>query len=71
MSDKKVESLQEFEARVAYVNNSPIGIIPKNIWLEDRFNALEEAIKRRLGTLYPIPPEWLEERNELLKEIKK
>jgi hypothetical protein len=51
------------------MNKPPKGITPRTYWLENRVRDLNEAIKRRLGTEFPIPPEWMEERTELLKAL--
>lgn len=47
----------------------PIGIMPKYIWEAHRLQDLEEAIKRYLSSTYPLPPEWITERNELRRLI--
>lgn len=47
----------------------PIGIMPEVIWKNQRAIALSEAINRYLGEHLPVPNEWLEEYNRLMKEI--
>lgn len=47
----------------------PIGIMPKEIWEENRLEALKEAMERRKQVNLPIPLIWVEEYNELLKKV--
>ncbi len=49
----------------------PAGLVPKYLWKEQRLKDIKAAIKRYLDGNFPFPPEWVEEYNELLKEIKK
>ena len=42
-------------------NESPIGIMPKNIWEMLRAKHLIEAMKRFSDAGKPTPPEWIEE----------
>ena len=51
--------------------NSPLGIIPKKIWKEQRLGDLRDAIDRYLEANQRIPIEWIEEYNELLEDIRK
>lgn len=48
----------------------PLGLVPKSLWQEQRLYDIEQAIKRYMGTLYPIPREWLDERDELIDLIR-
>jgi hypothetical protein len=50
---------------------SPLGIIPKKFWLENRFCDICEAIYKRYDSGLKIPIEWVEEYNELIDVINK
>ena len=50
---------------------SPLGIIPKNIWKKQRLGELRGAVERYLEANQRIPIEWIEEYNELLEDIRK
>jgi hypothetical protein len=45
----------------------PLGIMPKKYHDEKRFIELCGAIKRYYDAEFPIPIEWIEEWNELVK----
>jgi hypothetical protein len=45
----------------------PIGIMPRYIWDEIRLRELAAAISRYVAVYRPVPAEWIEEYNELLK----
>jgi hypothetical protein len=49
--------------------NSPLGVIPKKIWKEQRLGDLRDAIDRYLEANQRIPIEWIEEYNELLVDV--
>lgn len=49
----------------------PVGIRPRKLWLSDRMDAIDEAIRKRLGTCHSIPEEWITERNMLIKLYQK
>ena len=49
----------------------PIGVMPKLIWQEKRQYELGMAILRRIEGWHDIPQEWVEEYNELAKELEK
>lgn len=49
----------------------PLGIMPRSIWMEKRLQSLNEAICRYLVADEPVPVEWLSERNQLTRELKK
>lgn len=53
------------------VQPPPLGIKPRNLWLEDRLNDINAAIARYIEADSIIPFEWIEERNELLRTIHK
>lgn len=48
----------------------PLGVRPKFAWQIDRLEEIEEAIDRFMAAGYPIPLEWMDERNELVKILK-
>jgi hypothetical protein len=45
----------------------PIGIMPRYIWDEIRLRELAAAISRYAAAYRPVPAEWIEEYNELIK----
>jgi len=45
----------------------PIGIDPKEIWIERRRIALRNAIDRYKVAGFPVPVEWYEEYYELMR----
>jgi hypothetical protein len=49
--------------------NSPLGIIPKKIWKEQRLRDLRDAIDRYIEANHRVPVEWIKEYNELLEDI--
>ena len=49
----------------------PIGLKPKFIRNLERFREVQEAIARYYNAEVPIPIDWIEEYNELIKLIKK
>lgn len=53
------------------VKKPPVGIRPKFIWMQERVIALDDAIYRYTKAGLEYPYVWLEEKNELLKEISK
>lgn len=46
----------------------PLGLLPKDIHRIKRFNDICEAIVRYYNTNWPIPVEWIEEYNELIRQ---
>ncbi len=50
---------------------SPLGIIPKNMWKKQRLKELRDTIDRYLEANQRVPIEWIEEYNELLEDIRK
>lgn len=48
-----------------------LGIMPRYLWEEQRFEDVRDAILNRIRTGgHPVPPEWIEEYNELIKKVK-
>lgn len=47
----------------------PLGVTPKYVWDLMRLRDLQGAIARRYEAEMPIPIEWVEEYNELVKEV--
>lgn len=56
-------------SKKASLGKPPLGIMPDYLWKEDRVKELEKAIQRRFSSFHEIPPEWLTERNELVKQL--
>jgi hypothetical protein len=52
---------QQLVYEAAGMKLSPVGIMPKSIWIAHRIEELKEAIKRFLDENYPVPHEWYEE----------
>jgi hypothetical protein len=52
------------------VPKPPLGLIPKELWLQERLENIKRAIIRYAESEYSIPVEWIEERDELLEKIK-
>lgn len=54
------------------IKKPPLGVMPKQIWIETitnrRFEDLQRAIGEYLNQGLIIKPEWIEEYNELVKE---
>jgi len=57
-SDKEQEEIRK--EKVLY---------PRRLWIEDRINAINQSVKSYLDYDYCIPPEWVEERNELIEQL--
>lgn len=56
------------------MNKPPLGIVPRQIWEEQRKEDIRLALLRTLensGSNWNIPIEWVEEYNSLAKESKK
>ncbi len=48
----------------------PLGIMPKRIYQEQRFDVISEALIRFIAcTTVKIPVTWIEEYNELIEEL--
>jgi hypothetical protein len=62
-----VETLVEEKSVDGLSNKPPIGIMPKYIWESKRQRELSDAINRYLEAALPVPSEWIEEYNELIK----
>ena len=65
----------ECEADVSWCNSPPslvlppLGIKPRFLVAEARFEEIDNAIKRFLSAYRPIPVEWIEERNEIIEYL--
>lgn len=59
--------------RYTNTKKPPIGLTPKKFWNEtvkiSRLKDIEEAISRYTSGKYEIPVEWIEEYNEIIKQI--
>jgi hypothetical protein len=51
------------------IERPPLGLRPKFIVDELRLNEIDEAIARYYEARYPIPLEWIEERNQLINSL--
>jgi hypothetical protein len=51
------------------VGRPPLGLIPRYIHEERRYEDVRSAIMERLAQNYPVPPEWIKEYNDLLQRI--
>lgn len=47
----------------------PLGITPRNIWLQHRLDDLLEVIDRYDAAGYEPKREWIEERNQLFFDL--
>ncbi len=43
----------------------PLGIMPRDIWDEDRMLNLLAAMARYIEEGFKVPPEWIDELNDL------
>lgn len=51
----------------SHVEKSPLGVMPRKFWNEKRRIEIEEAAFRYIESGKPVPIEWIEEYNELVK----
>lgn len=49
----------------------PLGLMPKKLFLEQRFENIKEAIERYVKADKEIPNDWLDEYEEILNYLKK
>lgn len=61
-NEYKVTALPNYEP--------PIGIMPREVWLEKRLEELRSAIKRYIEAGYYVKEDWVKEYNSLLEEVK-
>jgi len=47
----------------------PIGIIPEELWKEQRLNDLAKAIMRYVKDFREVPPKWISEYNKIINEV--
>lgn len=50
-------------------NKPPIGLMPKKLWIEERYILVKHAIQRYMESNIEVPTEWMEEYNELVNQI--
>lgn len=50
------------------MKSPPLGLLPKDIHRTKRFNDICEAIVRYYNINLPIPIEWIEEYNDLIRQ---
>ncbi len=43
----------------------PLGVLPRELWDVDRQLNLIAAMERYVGDFFKIPPEWIDELNDL------
>ena len=60
----------EFPKRPWTVEKPPLGLKPTRIVQKHRLQEIDDAIIRFVEANYPIPTEWLIERNELIEALK-
>jgi hypothetical protein len=48
---------------------APIGIMPRKLWLEQRFEEVRSAIQRYEMSAYPVPEEWISELCSLAEQL--
>jgi hypothetical protein len=53
----------------SYTPPSPLGVMPRGIWLGLRYKEILEAMLRFREVDKPIPKEWLDEFLDLHKEL--
>lgn len=49
----------------------PLGLKPRFIVAEMRLDEINQAITRMLEGTYPIPVEWVQERNEIIEYLRR
>ena len=48
----------------------PLGVMPRNYWIENRVDDIHEAMERYRRYKYIIPVEWVEELAEHLRTLR-
>lgn len=51
------------------LSRPPLGIKPRHIHDRERLEEIDGAITRFIEATYPIPIEWIKERNEILNNL--
>lgn len=47
----------------------PLGLMPKNIWIEKRIEDIAQAIRRYIESNFHVPQEWIDEKEKLRKQL--
>lgn len=47
----------------------PLGLMPKNIWIEKRIEDIAQAIRRYIESSFHVPQEWIDEKEKLRKQL--
>lgn len=68
-SCKKNECIDSRGRNIDYLK--PIGLKPREIWIKERIKEIDLAIDRYTENTETIPCKWVQERNELIEELKK
>lgn len=66
-SDERAHIWCVMEQEKKQAKNPPLGLIPRSIWEEKRIDDIIGAIGRFTDARKPIPVEWVEEYNELVR----
>ena len=61
-----IRELGFLEVDFSQRNKPPLGLVPKDIYINTRVNAILEAIERYKVAGKDVPKEWLEELSELV-----
>lgn len=80
MSEAKNQASTDAPRSSAYLDDSgvyhrprktapPLGIVPRKFWVENRADALMEAMERYRRGKYIIPVEWVDELAEHLRTL--
>jgi hypothetical protein len=48
----------------------PLGLRPRFVALMDRLREIDKAIQRYLDAEYSIPQSWMDERNNIIQELR-
>lgn len=51
------------------MDKTPLGVTPRNIWINSRIVSLREAIVRYASAGVRIPQEWVDEYNSLVTDL--
>jgi len=60
----------DYELTKNVMKKPPLGIMPRFIWIDARKSEIQSALDRYIESNMPIPLEWIEEYNELIRMLK-
>lgn len=60
-----------FKEKQEVINKPPLGLTPRNVWIQKRFIDVTDAIGRYFNAGLRIPTEWMDEYKELVDDINK